>query len=71
VMLVRPSQYILDLLGMHRRFDIVVASPLFIGIVLSVLGRAAAIEPSCCWCVGHTSQRLAALLLFARPSVLS
>jgi hypothetical protein len=42
---------------MHRQFAIVIASPLFIGIVLSVLGRAAAIEPSCCWCVGHTSQR--------------
>lgn len=52
----------------------VVASPLFIGIVLSVLGRAAAIEPSSCWCVGHTSQHLAALLLFCaaeRPQLTS
>ena len=48
-----------------RPFDVVVVSPLFIGIALSLLGRAAATEPfvpSCCWCVGQPPARLAPFL---------
>ena len=55
-------------------FDVVVASPLFIDIALSLLGRAAATEPSCLPAVGVLGSRLAALLLFRaaeRPQLTS